>query len=110
MMFLVVVVAICYHSEVIEQDWLWHTANYETSGCTWYIRILLYVAGIIGIVTLLAWTPDKNYKYVGYIGRNTLQIYLFHAQLVLIMEALDCFRAFAPNIFVPLIAPLFLLW
>lgn len=108
MMFLVVVVAICYHSGVIEQDWLWHTANYETSGCTWYIRILLYIAGIIGIMTLLAWTPDKNYKYVGYIGRNTLQIYLFHAPIVLIMEAFDCFRAFDNNMIVLVIASLVL--
>lgn len=104
--FLFTVIAICYYSNIIEQDWLWLTANYESTGCTWYVRILLYIAGIIGIITLIVWIPDKNYKKMAFIGRNTLQIYLYHAPIVLVMEAFDCFSFFENNIIILAIASL----
>jgi fucose 4-O-acetylase-like acetyltransferase len=82
---LVVWFVICNRS--IKASWFYGTESFDGGAFTWYTRLLAWAISFAWIWILLVWIPERELKFVGKIGANTLPIYLLHSIVILILAA-----------------------
>lgn len=97
-LFLLLIILTAKYYKVIDSAWLCHTESYHGTDCTWYIRLLVYIAAMPGILFLMAWSPEKNIRYISIVGRNTLSVYLLHAPAIVYLKSVDRLHAYDGNL------------
>jgi fucose 4-O-acetylase-like acetyltransferase len=71
----------------IKARWFYGTESYDGGLFTWYTRLLSWAISLAWIWILLVWIPQRELRFVGKIGANTLSIYLLHSIVILILVA-----------------------
>lgn len=107
-LFFALILLVARYNKIIDSTWLCHTESYHGTDCTWYIRLLVYIAALPGILFLAAWSPEKNIRYISLAGRNTLSVYLLHAPAIVYLKSVDRLHAYDGNLPVILISALFM--
>ncbi|MCI8307054.1 MAG: acyltransferase family protein [Lachnospiraceae bacterium] len=97
-LFLLLVFITAKYYKVIDSTWLCHTESYHDTDCTWYIRILVYLAAVPGILFLMAWSPEKKIPYISVLGQNTLSVYLLHAPAIVYLKSVDRLHVYDGNL------------
>ncbi len=111
-LFFAIILFIARYYKIIDSAWLCHTESYRGTDCTWYIRLLVYMASFPGLLFLAAWSPEKNIRGISFVGRNTLSVYLLHAPAIVYLKSVDRLHAYdgsLPVIFISALLMTFIL-
>ena len=79
-----------YYS-VIDVRWLWAAFSYqrlEATGYNFLIRLAKYVCAVIVSIFAMSMMP-KDKWFFSYIGKNTLQVFLIHGFVIMLMREMD---------------------
>jgi fucose 4-O-acetylase-like acetyltransferase len=71
----------------IKARWFYGTESYDGGLFTWYTRLLSWAISLAWIWILLVWIPQRESRFFGRIGTNTLSVYLLHSIVILILAA-----------------------
>lgn len=76
-----VMALLIYYLPDINTGWVLASKSYGDLGVEWtggLVRFAVYILSALMVVSVLAWIPKNNIKYVTHLGTRTIYVYLLH--------------------------------